>query len=137
MSNYTLTETRTLSTLTCSECQVLFALDDAFIRQRHSDRKTWYCPNGHSQWYPGKTDEQRVKEAQAQMEAAQATARMLRKQVSTERASHAATKGQLTRKRKELERVGHGVCPVKGCRRHFANVAAHIERQHPDYSQED
>ena len=136
MSSHTLTTSVTLSTLSCSECQVLFALTNGFIAKRLEDRKTWYCPNGHSQWYPGKTEEQKRKEVEAQLEASQKTTQRLRtslreahEQTAAERRRTAAYKGALTKARK---RIGKGTCPE--CRRHFPALREHMATQHPDLS---
>lgn len=137
----TLTRTVTLSSLHCSVCSVVFAMDQEFIRQRRADRKTFYCPNGHSQWYPGKTAEKERDEARAQLEAATRTTKFLREEVSNAREqrdrakrSAAAYKGAVTKARK---RAGAGLCPVKDCRRRFANVAEHMLTKHPDFTPEE
>lgn len=137
MTSFTLTDTQTLSTLSCSECGVLFALTDRFIKARRTDRATWYCPNGHTQWYPGKTETQRANEAEAQLEAAKRTAKHLREAVTetreerdAARRSASAYKGALTKARK---RVGKGTCPE--CNRHFPALREHMTSQHPDLSE--
>lgn len=45
--------------ITCGECSVTWELTDGFVAQRKRDHKTFYCPNGHSRWFPGKTKEEK------------------------------------------------------------------------------
>jgi hypothetical protein len=45
--------------------------------------------------------------------------------------SHAATKGHVTRKKRQLERVASGVCPC--CNRSFVNLRRHMKTQHPEF----
>lgn len=102
----------------------VFGMEQDFRSNRLRDHKSFYCPNGHSQAYTGKTEEQKLRE---QLEAAQRAKIRTREALDQERRSHAATKGVLTKTRK---RAVHGVCP--GCKRSFANVAAHVANQHPE-----
>lgn len=83
-----------------------------------------YCPLGHS-WVPsGRSDLDLLK---TQLRRAEARETALNARLDQEKASHAATKGQLTKARK---RVAKGVCPC--CNRSFVNVARHMASQHPD-----
>lgn len=132
----TLTAVQTYTIMQCTHegCGVHFALNDDYIDARRKDRRTWYCPNGHGRWYPGKTEAQEERE---RAEEARAAAERLRRQLKrreedlqAERRSHSATKGQLTKTRK---RADHAMCPVEGCKRSFVNVARHIANQHPGY----
>lgn len=127
MKTATLEIVHTYSVVQCTHegCGVHFALDDDFIRARQENRKTFWCPNGHTRWYPGKTKEQEQRERAERLQQ-QLTRR--ESDLQQERKSHIATKGQLTKARK---RAAHGVCPC--CSRTFANVNRHIANQHPDY----
>ena len=119
MSN-TLYHTTTLSVIRCTHegCGIVYALSDDYIADRQRDRKTFYCPNGHSRWYPGQTPEQKLARAEArvthledQKEAAERSAR--------------AYKGQTTRIK---NRIRNGVCPF--CNRSFADVREHMAAKH-------
>lgn len=46
-------------TLECSNCGVSFCMPDHMAYSRKRDHDTFYCPNGHSQHFPGKTEEER------------------------------------------------------------------------------
>lgn len=125
----TFIHTQTYTVLHCSECSVAFGLTNQFIATRRRDRKNFYCPNGHSQWYPGKTAEQEAKELRARLEAARKTQDHLRSEADHQAAVARGYKGALTKVKK---RVGNGVCPC--CNRQFVDVAAHMATKHPDYA---
>lgn len=130
----TITNVETYTVFICNHdgCGLQFALPDMFVARRREDQKTWYCPNGHSRWFPGKTEAQKQQERadrlQRTVEAREADLRFEQRRLINERRSHAATKGQLTKTKK---RIGNGVCPC--CNRHFTNVERHMASQHPDY----
>jgi len=116
-----LTASSALVTETCYKCGVLFAMTEDYRKNRLRKQDDFYCPNGHSQRYLGKTDAQKLAE---------------------ERARHTATKDQLEAAIRDAEttrvallrdrqRFFNGVCPC--CTRTFQNVAAHMRDRHPDY----
>ena len=129
----TLTKITTFNTLTCSECGVPFALEAGYMRQRRDDHGTFHCPNGHRQYYPGKSDAERERERAEILERrlanAQENARIARAEQITTKRKLSAARGQLT---KTKNRVAKGVCPC--CNRSFANVARHMAGQHPNYT---
>lgn len=118
-----ITSTTTYTTMTCTHdgCGVDFALDDRFIVARRSDRATFYCPNGHPRWYPGKTVEQERDEAAAR-------ARHLEDQLQASERETEQHRRELVRQR---SRFANGVCPV--CNRSFEAVRRHMADQHPDF----
>ncbi len=129
MSSDTMLITTKLAVVTCW-CGMTYAIPEKIttrmLRQRdNNERQTdCYCPLGHVWEYTGKSklDEER--------ERAERLARQLasrEEDVRAERASHIATKGQLTRARKRADR---GVC--LHCNRSFVNVANHIATKHPE-----
>lgn len=101
----------------CSSCAVPMHLPKSYFDARREDHKTFYCVNGHSQWFPHETDEERLRK---KLHAADIEAERLRKVV--------VDRG------KELEalktRTAHGVCPC--CHRTFKALAAHMKRKHPE-----
>lgn len=118
---------------TCCSCGVLFGMESGFDKQRRDDHKSWYCPNGHSQFYNGKSEAEKLRE---QLAAARSLAereanrrRNAEHNAEADRRSAAAYKGHATRIR---NRIANGVCPA-GCNRHFTNVQRHIATQHPDF----
>lgn len=124
-----------LSTISCSECGITFAVPDVWDRDRRRDHKTFYCPNGHGQVYKGESDlEQAKAEAEAlrgRLAAARQSAKFLREEKERVERSRSAIKGQLT---KVKRRVAHGVCPC--CNRHFDDLARHMGTKHPEYVQD-
>lgn len=128
----TINDTRTLVTETCVRCGVLFAMDREFQRDliRARPRRDFYCPNGHSQQYTGKNEEELLREAQAKIAQQQRALANKDEDLRSERASHAGTKGQLTKARKKVERAERGVCVH--CHRHFVNVERHVANKHPE-----
>jgi hypothetical protein len=105
-------------------------MTDAFIQNRKNDRKSWYCPNGHSQWFPGETAADKAQRLAGQLD----MERTRRQQAETD-ADYArrARKAVSTRLRKVKQRVGHGVCPC--CNRTFKALADHMATKHPGYAQ--
>lgn len=127
----------TLGTFTCANCGLAFGLTAEFEAKRRKDKQSFYCPNGHSQYFPGETDEQKqIRQLREQLaakerdRAAAESGRQVWRQraESTERRLR-GTKAVVTRMRK---RAAAGVCPVEGCKRHFANLQRHIATKHPE-----
>ena len=125
----TVYKTETYSILHCSSCGVGFGLESSFRERRLSDRKSFYCPWGHSQWFPGKTDAQIVSELKAQIatknDLLASTQREVDKRYRLQRAAEGKT-------RAIKRRVAHGVCPC--CTRSFQNLAQHMANKHPGFS---
>lgn len=107
----------------CHEkCHVTFGLDIAHYRQLQRETgTTFYCPNGHAQHYTGKSDEQKLREAEARETA-------LRDQLEASIRDKEQTRQTLLRER---SRIANGVCPC--CNRFFRNVMLHMDSQHPEY----
>lgn len=109
-------------TETCYKCSVLFAITAQFQRERRNDHSLeFYCPNGHRQYYMGKTPEEKVAEAQARETA-------MRDQLEAAIRDAETTRSVLVRDR---ARFANGVCPC--CNRSFANVRDHMKTKHPTY----
>lgn len=54
---------------TCPEagCGVPFQVTDGFDARRREDHRTFYCPNGHSMSFTGKSDKQKLVDVTAQL----------------------------------------------------------------------
>jgi hypothetical protein len=102
--------------VTCSQCGCVFGLGRAHSAALRESHEGFYCPNGHPQYYPAKT------EAQIQKERADALADKWRKEAE----AHEATKREAARL---ATRAKNGVCPC--CNRSFTNVARHMKTKHP------
>lgn len=112
-----------LVTEECIECGVVFAfpsqLQDVLIQRKGT---TFYCPNGHGQVYAGKTDAEKLREAEERNLS-------LRQRLDQAEADAAAKKKEIARMKR---RAKAGLCQF--CRRHFVNVERHVERKHPEKS---
>jgi hypothetical protein len=112
----------------CGTCGVMFGMGIGFVNARRDDHKTWYCPNGHRWHFTAESREEQLKRERDEARNRAALERARRDQTE---ASLRATKGVVTKQRKKLDRVKHGVCPC--CQRHFENVEAHMATEHPDF----
>ena len=130
-----------LHVLSCCNCGMTFAVPDAWVTDRRRNHDTWYCPNGHGQHFPGKTDAEKANAEAERLRGELAAARQDKKywydrtkeerqaKEAVER-SRSAIKGQLTRVKR---RVVNGVCPC--CNRRFADLHRHMETKHPEYGE--
>ena len=119
----------------CYKCRIPFAVPAAIRRRWVEDGDSFYCPNGHSQYYT-ESDVQRLEKQlereRRRREFAEHGERRFREQSEAAERRSRAYKGHLTRIKK---RVGAGTCPC--CQRHFKQLAAHMENKHPHYRGED
>lgn len=120
----TLTYSTTLSIIECGSCGIPFGVPDSFIAERKDDHRTWYCPNGHSRYYPAESDAEKY---QRLYKAAQDDKARLRAERDQVEASRRAWKGQATRARKA---VLAGQCPF--CGQHLRDIERHVSRMHTD-----
>lgn len=117
--------------VTCSNCHIPFAITTDHQSRLRAERETFYCPSGHSQWYPGKTDAEKVREEmQAKLdEANQAVAWQQSQRITAEKAARAAKK----KLKAQTTRINAGVCPY--CHRTFKQLAAHMKCKHEEETQ--
>ena len=118
----------------CSVCSIRFAFDESFYDRRHTDGKSFYCPNGHSQYYTENTKrkhEQELAQERRKTEFYKSQYKNKQRQCEQQKKKAAAYKGHLTRTK---NRVKNGVCPC--CNRSFVNLARHMKNKHPHYSED-
>ena len=119
--------------LDCCVCGLLFGVPPNFARDRREDGASWWCPNGHNQYFT-ETESARLRRqleaAQRQAQDARRSEEFWRERNAASQRSVSAYRGQLTKVRR---RVGNGVCPC--CKRTFKNLQDHMEGQHPDYKE--
>jgi len=127
----TMTYVGTLKVTSCW-CGIKLAIPDDLhsIAIRRENFTVW-CPLGHKFVY-GDTAEEQLKKERERRKAAERAKAATRELLEFEQRSHAATRGHVTRKKKQLARVSAGVCPC--CNRNFANLARHMAGQHPDFT---
>lgn len=110
----------------CCSCGIEFGIPEKLNDVRLVDGQAFYCPLGHSQHYtPGKTQIQIERERRELLERQLANRD---EDLRAERASHSATKGQLTKTKK---RAAGGACPC--CNRTFVQLSRHIATKHPEF----
>jgi len=51
-----------MSMIHCAACSNVFAVTQFFERLRHQDHMQFFCPAGHPQFFPEKSNEDRLKE---------------------------------------------------------------------------
>ena len=65
---------------TCCACNMEFGMTKVFYEKRLADKKNFFCPSGHSQYYVGETEEKRLeRELQAERERANRLSVLLQK----------------------------------------------------------
>lgn len=131
----------TLVVVRCYTCGIAYAIPDSLQRSAlkwHGDRDDGWklcCPLGHTWWYVGETEAERLKRQLGNSRDFAGRLASERDQLKSAVRAERSAKSRIRNDRDRLKLfVGAGQCPVKGCRRHFKNVAAHIERQHPDFA---
>lgn len=120
---YAITTTIVFSNpIDCCTCGILFCVPEDLKSMwlKHPGR-SFYCPNGHSMHYTGKSDAQKLKEKEAQLDFERRKNEQLKN-------SERSLKGQIT---KLKNRSKAGVCPC--CNRTFKQLARHMKSKHPDY----
>lgn len=138
MATATMEYTGVLEIVECANCHTDFGVQPAFIRARRADHASFYCPFGHTNYYPQKSDLQKQRERAERAERAAADEaarrRAVQDQLDASERSRRAYKGHLTRAK---ARIAAGVCPVPGCRRSgFTAVMRHIASKHPQWHAE-
>jgi uncharacterized Zn finger protein (UPF0148 family) len=133
IETYTLSHAADLWVSDCPECGIVFGIPTEMQKRRRKDGKEFYCPNGHGMsWHKTEADKEKEKRERAERQLAQERAwrDQAEAEAAHEKRRRAAAQGQVTKMKK---RTGKGVCPVVGCKRHFANLEAHMESKHPEY----
>lgn len=102
---------KTFVECTCANCGCLYAMTEHYREQRRRDHVHFYCPNGHSNYIPAETEEERLQ-------------RELAKEISR----RAAAEHERDKARAKLKRVEAGTCPE--CDQSFPNLKKHISSVH-------
>jgi hypothetical protein len=111
--------TETLTVTSCW-CGIHLAVPDNLLRYaKRYKGKAIFCPLGHEFVFSDTAEEKLERERREH--------RATRDLLKAEERSHAATRGQMTKLRKRVER---GVCPH--CKRHFANLERHVATKHAE-----
>lgn len=123
----------TMVVLKCSQCGVPFGLEQEYKNNMVRKRETFHCPNGHRQWFPGKTDKQKIKDLEIEVQRQRQQKDQMQARHRDERQHlEYQVRGQKAAKTRIKNRVAAGVCPC--CNRTFQNLARHMQGQHPEYT---
>ena len=112
----------TMEFLTCSVCGIRFAAPGFWLSKRRDDHEIFYCPSGHSQYFPAKSQAEIAisdrNKVQAKLNEALHAQVVLEKKLNEEKAKLA-----------RLEtRISHGICPC--CNRSFKDLERHMKLKH-------
>jgi hypothetical protein len=124
----TMTYDETLTVTSCW-CGIHLAIPSNLYRfLQKSDKNSCYCPLGHTFVFSNTLEEQ-LREARESRDRAKHREAATRSLLAAEERSHAATRGHLTRARKQVHHAENGVCPH--CHRTFQNLLRHMKTKHP------
>jgi len=115
-----------LKTIECCECSITFAVTSFFYDNRKNSHKEFYCPNGHAQYFAGKSDVEKLREklADEQRKLSQAQFEIIATKQRTE---------AVEREKARLQnRIKNGACPC--CHRQFSQLSRHMKSKHPEFS---
>ena len=116
-----------LALLHCSQCGVPFGITEEYEQSHRSNHASFMCPNGHSQYFPHKTEAERLK---LELEKEKRDAASLRENMVAAQRARDKAERRITQLKK---RSAAGVCPC--CNRTFAQLAAHMETKHKEFQQ--
>lgn len=119
--------------ITCYKCGIPFWLDEKHVYYLRQSHESFYCPRGHSQYFPAKSEKEelqdKLQKAARDREYLEADLQRARDQRDYSERSKAAYKGQITKLKK---RAVAGICPC--CNRHFVALERHMANKHPEYA---
>lgn len=118
----------------CCTCGITFGFAAAYDKQLRKSHNSFYCPNGHSQSYTGKNEEEQLrKDLQAEKQRREQAERE-KEWAQAEARNHQTQRTKAQNKLKRITaRVNAGVCPH--CNRTFKQLAAHMKTKHPEVAQ--
>lgn len=128
----TQTYTGTLVVQTCIKCGMTFGVDQNYDRARRDDHNSFYCPAGHSQFYSGKSEAEKLKDELINHERSLTYLRNANQSLHSQLtdANH-KVRAEKAAKTRLKNRVKNGVCPC--CNRSFQNLHNHMKNEHPDF----
>jgi len=56
---------------TCCTCGISMPLTIGHVEKLRETHATFYCPNGHSQWFPGETNEVKIRKLEERIQTCQ------------------------------------------------------------------
>lgn len=122
---YALKNEQTFEETSCCSCGIVFYVPATWDRYKRDKHENFFCPNGHSLRYHGKSEAENLREALA---AAERTAQWERDRAATADRARKQAEGKLKGLKK---RVASGVCPC--CQRTVGQLARHMKTKHPEF----
>jgi hypothetical protein len=120
---------------------MLYAIPEGLHRSAHAYNgetpNGWKlcCPVGHTWWYAGETEEQRLERLLKVQRDRAGRLAAERDQAQQEVTVHKRRATRFKNDRDRIKRrVAAGVCPC--CNRSFQDVRRHMERQHPGFGED-
>ena len=114
----------TLEMQTCITCGVEFGVPGLLDDELQKNHRSFYCPNGHQQYYLGETEEERLRKK----------VRFLKDDIEIRIKENTELfknlNGALGKITSLKKRAKAGLCSQ--CRRHFANLQRHMDTKHPE-----
>lgn len=118
-----------LNLFECSACAAHIALTLDFERVLRGNHREFYCPNGHSQYFPSQSEAERLRQA---LHAAELEKTRLTQQVkdAVEARDRLAIQQAISEREtaRLKKRAAAGVCPC--CNRTFVQLQRHMKTQH-------
>lgn len=130
-----------MSFTTCCHkgCGIMFGIPDDEHKRLHSSHSTFYCPRGHSQYFSGLSNEEKLKEQIANLERDKQN--LIKREEWAKEGEKKATydakiarshaKAAITITRKLRQQIKDGQCPC--CDETFKDLAEHMTVKHPTY----
>lgn len=106
----------TLQRITCCSCGIVYAIPQTFQQEVRDNHQTFYCPNGHRQWYPAESESEKLLKLLRQRE----------NELAQKVTANIQLDNQLTKIKKD---IAVGKCPC--CGKTFKHLANHMARKHP------
>lgn len=113
----------TLYTEVCINCGIPFAIPTDYRNRLKEKHTTFYCPNGHSQFYSGKTEAEQLRDKMKEKDNQLAQATTTKIQLES----------QLNDAKKKIVNVAKGKCPC--CDKSFKVLSKHLANKHPEFKQ--
>lgn len=121
----------TMVTEQCITCNIVFGMPSDLKSALLNNKKAFYCPNGHSMVYSGKTEAQKLRESyELELNIERQKKLLAERDRDNWREMHHKRVKENKKNELKLKRVNKGVCPC--CNRTFQNLANHMKTKHPE-----
>jgi len=95
-----------IETYACAHCKMQMFLTAEFVRQMRETHEGFYCPMGHNNFFPGKSEKEKLAEqldqSRRELERERNMISSLRDEVQREKYSKAAYHAHFTRLKKKI-----------------------------------